>query len=170
MIERLQEQSEAREEVIAIVVFMAFAVEGYLNFLGSDIVRFWAEIERISWRKKIEVIHLATLNKQADWSSQELAFAEKLFKLRDRLAHGKHELVRHGPFGSREDAQALLDRFGQQPEWYLRLDRAWILGTAVPSFEALMSYLGRLAADDPDGHRTIAMLGGVVEEPDQQGP
>lgn len=126
------------------VVLMAFLVEAYVNSLGARKIVAWDAIERIPWRNKIELLH-AHANQKADWSREPLAFATELFKVRDKLAHGKPERIHNrdlkvpdGHTYSSATVPVLADR--SEPKWYKRIDRAWILASR-PKLEALLAYL-----------------------------
>jgi hypothetical protein len=130
-------------DVTPFAVFMAFSVEAYLNSIGFRVVPFWEKIERISWRKKIEILH-SIADRKPEWGQQPLQFAQELFDLRDRLAHGKPEVLLTVPYATREEAYAVHARPDiEQPEWYRRLDRTWAV-SAKAQFNRLMVYLGAL--------------------------
>ncbi len=39
------------------VVFLAFAIESYLNTLGARAIPFWDEMERLPWKSKVAALH-----------------------------------------------------------------------------------------------------------------
>ena len=74
-------------------VFAAFAVEAFLNHIGRQKIRAWADIERrLGPREK-----LLLLRQVAHWSVDEsrrpFQTLRKMLQLRDALAHGKTETV-----------------------------------------------------------------------------
>ena len=122
---------------------MAFSVEAYLNTIGFKVVQFWETIERISWREKVEILH-SVAGREPQWGREPLQFAQELFRLRDRLAHGKPEQLRSAPFPTLEAANAAIHAPSlEEPEWYRRLDRAWAVA-AKARFTRLMTYLAAL--------------------------
>jgi hypothetical protein len=74
----------------AATVFFAFTFEAYLNHVGAEELTFWAEVDRISYQKKLSVLskHLGFAK---DLSKPPLKTILELFKLRDALAHGRTE-------------------------------------------------------------------------------
>lgn len=74
----------------AAMVFMAFTFEAYLNHVGSEEIPFWEEIEKISWRRKLQVIS-KHLKHSLDMSCSPMQGIAELFRFRDYLAHGRTE-------------------------------------------------------------------------------
>lgn len=151
MISHLEKRPHSQAELLPVIVFMAFTVEAYLNSLGARHVEFWDQIERIPWRKKVEVLHLHA-GQKANWGDKPLQYAAELFSLRDRLAHGKPELV-HGPVCiSRMEAEAKLNGDMLDPPWFKRISGPW-LGAARGSFHDLMRHLSELYSLEPADHQ-----------------
>ena len=69
-------------------VFYAFAFEAYLNHVGAEELPFWAEIDRISYFKKLNVIS-KHLGLEADQGKPPFQIIRELFELRNMLAHGR---------------------------------------------------------------------------------
>lgn len=141
MISQLEKRPHSAAELLPVVVFMAFTVEAYLNSLGARKIEFWDEIERIPWRNKIKVLHLHA-GKEADWGSKQLQYAAKLFALRDKLAHGKPEVVAGPICESRQEVEEKLLEM-VNPPWLKELSAGW-LKTARTDFRELMNYLSGL--------------------------
>jgi len=133
---------DPRLEITPFAVFMAFSVEAYLNSIGFRVVQFWETIERIPWRDKVEILHSVS-GREPKWGEEPLQFVQELFRLRDRLAHGKPELLRSVPYASRESAHAAVGPLVEEPEWYRRLDQAWAVSAKV-RFNRAMVYFGAL--------------------------
>jgi hypothetical protein len=72
----------------ASAVFCAFTFEAYLNHVGYEEVQYWDEIEKISYRSKLKVIS-AHLGVKIDESRRPFQTIIELFRLRDKLAHGR---------------------------------------------------------------------------------
>ena len=142
MISQLERRTHSTAELLPVVVFMAFTVEAYLNSLGARNIEFWDQIERIPWRKKVEVLHLRA-GKGIDWGSKPLQYATQLFALRDKLAHGKPEVIAGPVCASRQEAEDKL--FGEManPPWLSALSDDW-LATARDRFRNLMNHLSDL--------------------------
>ena len=140
MLEKTPENKKL--DITPFAVFMAFSVEAYLNSIGNRVVDYWDIIERISWRDKIEILHKIA-NKKPVWGEEPLQFINHLFKIRDKLAHGKPEKVRSEPFQSRAEAETISPTHQYQPEWYKKLDRDWAI-SAKEKFRISMKYLGSL--------------------------
>jgi len=131
-----------RTKITPVVVFMAFSIEAYLNSIGTRVAPFWDIIERIAWRQKVEVLH-SLAGTRPNWGEEPLRFVTELFRLRDRLAHGKPEQVRSGPYSSATEVNAALRSELEEPRWYRDLDRAWAT-SAKEKFRTAMLYLGAL--------------------------
>lgn len=142
MISQLEKREHSLGELLPVVVFMAFTLEAYLNSLGSRHIEFWDQIERIPWRKKVEVLHIHA-GKELDWGSKHLQYASQLFALRDKLAHGKAEVMEGPTCVSLEEAQDKLAGEMLNPPWLNAVASGW-LGTARGRFRALMTHFSDL--------------------------
>jgi len=131
-----------RTEITPVVVFMAFSIEAYLNSIGTRVAAFWDIIERITWRQKVEVLH-SLAGPRPRWGAEPLQFISELFRLRDRLAHGKPEQVRSRPYSSAVEVDTALRSALEEPQWYRDLDLAWAT-SAKEKFRTAMVYLGAL--------------------------
>ncbi len=69
-------------------VFFAFAFEAYLNHVGDDELKFWAEIDRISYDSKLTVLS-EHLGFEVDKSRRPFQTIRELFDLRNAFAHGR---------------------------------------------------------------------------------
>lgn len=159
MYANLEGNSSIKMPLTPFVVFLAFAIESYANSIGARMIDFWDEIERLPWRNKIEILHKKA-EKRPDWGKDPLQFAIDVFKLRDRLAHGKMELVCGPIFPSATEAQQY-DPFAQklQPKWYADLTKDWVI-QGKERFFKLMLYLGALF-DLPESDYLKISSGGV---------
>lgn len=79
LFEQLEADKESDKNLVPIVVFTAFAIESYLNSIGSRNINFWEEIERIPWRKKIEILHKIS-GKKPEWGKDPLQLACDVFR------------------------------------------------------------------------------------------
>jgi hypothetical protein len=80
-------------QFLASLVFTAFALEAYLNWLGEKVFRHWEYMNRLSPLEKLQLLsdHL-----QIDLSlgSRPLQTVKALFKFRNSVAHAKPELLK----------------------------------------------------------------------------
>lgn len=151
MISQLEQRPHAKAELLPVVVFMAFTVEAYVNSLGARHIDFWDQIERISWRNKVEILHVHA-GQRADWGGKQLQYAAELFSLRDRLAHGKPEFVRGPICVSQMEAEEKLSGDMLDPPWFRKISGPWLAG-ARGSFRDLMRHLSGLYSLDPADHQ-----------------
>jgi hypothetical protein len=140
------EQDRKSVPLIPVAIFTAFAIEAYLNSLGSRKLPFWDEVERLPWRNKVAILHKAA-DRPMDWSKDPLQFASEVFSLRDRLAHGKPERVLGPVFEDEGRANAFVADIDlmhkMQPEWFNKLTFEWVM-QGKERFRVLMTYLGSL--------------------------
>jgi hypothetical protein len=129
-------------QLIPIIVFMAFSIEAYVNNLGFRYISDWNEKERNPWKDKIKSLHKAK-GISASWSSGPLAFASSLFKIRDRLAHGKPEHIEGPSFDSIQEAQNHIASSDFDPDWFSALGTKWYQESQKQFFE-LLEYLAVL--------------------------
>jgi len=133
----LEKSGGKKQDLTPFVVFLAFSIESYLNSLGARNIKFWDDLERLPWKSKIEILHKTT-DQKADWGKEPLQFAAEVFKLRDKLAHGKAERV-----VAKDNDLVPVDSRDLVPEWYKGINIEWVL-EAKGRFRTLMVYLGSL--------------------------
>ena len=93
LLERGKEQEGASfHQFMASLVFTAFTLEAYLNWLGGKLFPHWSYLERLSPKEKIEVISdqlgVTVNNGQRPWQT-----VKPLFGFRNDIAHGKPEVI-----------------------------------------------------------------------------
>lgn len=154
MISQLEKSPHSPAELLPVVVFMAFTVEAYLNSLGARHIEFWDQIERIPWRKKVEVLHLHA-GRKLDWGGKPLQYATKLFTLRDKLAHGRAEVVEGPLCASLQEAGEKIAKEMLNPPWLNELAAGW-LGAARERFGNLMMHLSALYGLSPSDYKLHA--------------
>ncbi len=162
MYAQLERDSGTRIELTPIVVFLAFAIESYLNSIGARQVEIWDELERLPWKKKVAILH-KTAKRSIDWGKDPLQFATEVFALRDRLAHGKPERVVGPVFNNQDDANRFLNSQDLQPDWYSKITREWVM-EAKERFRLLMIYLGGLFGLHESDHLLAATGGLLVDD------
>ncbi len=157
----MERDSAARIEPTPIVVFLAFAIESYLNSIGARQLEIWNELERLPWKKKVKILH-KTAGRSIDLSEDPLQFATEVFALRDRLAHGKPERVVGPVFNNQDDANRFLTQ-DLQPDWYNQITREWVM-KAKDRFRLLMIYLGSLFGFHESDHLRLGSGGMLVDD------
>lgn len=151
-IEKSQEELEPYE-LLPALVFAAFTIEAYINSVGSRKVEFWNQLERLPWKNKVEILH-STAGVQADWSQDPLQLAIQLFKIRDRLAHGKEESITGPQCRTYIEAKSALLVGYLQPQWFALVTKDWVIGTRQRMI-SLLQHLGTihgLHSDDFQAH------------------
>lgn len=159
MYANLERQTDVRVELTPIVVFIAFSIESYLNSIGARKIEIWDELERLSWKKKVSILH-KTAKKHADWGQDPLQFCTEVFKLRDKLAHGKPERVVGPAVADHREAHQLAITGELQPDWYRSITREWVM-EGKERFRLLMLYLGDLYGFHESDH-LLSSTGGVL--------
>jgi hypothetical protein len=75
------------------LIHSAFTHEAFLNSLGPKVISFWDELDRLPVAKKLKII-CKRLGYRPDYGSRPYQTLGKLFRFRNRLAHGRDEVVR----------------------------------------------------------------------------
>ncbi|MFZ3262459.1 MAG: hypothetical protein WA172_00525 [Terriglobales bacterium] len=76
----------------ASLIFRAFALEAFLNWIGPHIIPHWKYLERLTPREKLDL--LADIIKvKPDYGARPWQIVKDLFDFRNTLAHGKPENV-----------------------------------------------------------------------------
>lgn len=158
----LEKEQPKKLPLAPVVVFLAFSIESYLNSLGARSIPFWDEIERLPWKSKVNVLH-TTADRDPDWGQDPLQFATEVFRLRDKLAHGKPERVLGPKLPDYAEPEKMLVGEALQPDWYKSITLEWVLA-AKGRFHALMVYLGALFEYDESDHLHSASGGIFVED------
>lgn len=158
----LETDDSKRLELTPFVVFLAFSIESYLNSIGARKLTIWGEVERLPWRSKVEILHKIA-GATPEWGKEPLQFATEVFRLRDKLAHGKPERVVGPVEADYETARAASSRSNLEPEWYRGITRAWVL-EAKERFRRLMSYLGGLFDLHESDHLRLSTGGVLIDD------
>jgi hypothetical protein len=163
MYAQLERGTSSPTELTPIVVFLAFSVESYLNSIGARKLAIWDELERLSWKNKITILH-KTVGKLPVWGKDPLQFANEVFSLRDKLAHGKPERVVGPKFRTHAEAAPYINRPQLhpelQPEWYRKITKDWVM-EAKERFRLLMIYLGGMF-DLHESDHLLSSTGGLL--------
>jgi len=148
-----------RRPLTPIVVFMAFSIEAYVNSIGEKRVPFWSEVERLSWRRKVNILHTVT-GKETEWEAEPLRLASEVFKIRDKLAHGRSERVMGPRTSDRDEALKWTHTDRLVPPWLEPIDLSWIIASKA-RFNILMTYLGELFGS-PSSDHLLSSVGGIL--------
>lgn len=82
------ENKGSHYQIMASLIFTAFALEAYLNHVGQRVFRCWHALERLSPQGKMSII-AEKLNVKIDSSKRPFQTIKNLFDFRNELAHGK---------------------------------------------------------------------------------
>lgn len=157
---QFEKRQFSKPELLPFVVFMAFSVEAYLNSVGARNIKFWDDLERLPWRQKVSILH-KNVGVNLDWGKEPLQFAADVFRMRDRLAHGKPETVLGPICADTQNANRHFLNGDLEPEWYKALTVDWI-ADAKDRYHHLMTYLGQLYGFHESDHLHSAS-GGFIE-------
>jgi hypothetical protein len=81
-------------QFVGSLVFSAFTFEAFLNHIGAHLFSSWSEQERtLSHRAKLALIS-EKLDFEIDYGRLPWQIISKLFGFRDKIAHGKNEVLR----------------------------------------------------------------------------
>jgi hypothetical protein len=72
------------------LVFRAFALESFLNWLGYNLVPHWKYLERLKPREKLDLL-TDLIHVTPDYGSRPWQIVKELFDFRNEIAHGKPE-------------------------------------------------------------------------------
>ena len=80
-------------QFLASIVFTAFTLEAFLNHMGEHLFSLWPEMEKLAPKAKLLLI-CEKLNIEVDFSRLPWQIIPKLFGVRNKIAHGKNELLK----------------------------------------------------------------------------
>ncbi len=89
----------------ASLVFRAFYLEAFLNWLGQRIVPHWSYLERLKPKEKLDLLN-GLIDLTPDYGSHPWQIVKDLFTFRNYLAHGKTEILQTE---SEENVDEILD-------------------------------------------------------------
>ena len=85
-----EEERASFHQFMGSLVFTAFTLEAYLNWLGDKLFPHWRYLERLNPREKLEVI-TDQLSLNVDFGGRPWQVMKDLFNFRNDIAHGKPE-------------------------------------------------------------------------------
>jgi len=80
--------AESRYQLMASLIFTAFALEAFLNHIGQNIFKCWEELEKLSPSGKLNLI-AEKLEIEKDDGKRPFQTVIELFRFRNEVAHGK---------------------------------------------------------------------------------
>jgi len=101
-----QENAEgSAHQFRASLVFRAFALEAYLNWLGPQLIPHWQYLERLKPREKLDLL-TDLMKVKPNYGSRPWQIVRELFDFRNTLGHGKPESLE---MESLENSREFLD-------------------------------------------------------------
>lgn len=79
-------------QFLASIVFRAFTLEAFLNHVGEEIFVSWSDLERLSTKGKLNVV-AEKIGLRPNYGSMPWQIEPKLTGLRNKVVHGKNELI-----------------------------------------------------------------------------
>ena len=138
---------------LAAVVFSAFSIEAVLNDIGEQKLGFWPIVEpRLSWRLKLDLI-AHELNFKPDFGARPYQTLSVLFKLRDKIAHGRSVEIE----SSYMHEQGKPDPFDRMdPDWLKACADDEAVAKVIEDATKIINELGEKAGFDPSYSATIS--------------
>ena len=100
-----QNKEGSAHQFRASLIFRAFCIEAFLNWLGLELIPHWNYLERLKPGEKLDLLadHIQV---NPDYGSRPWQIVNELFRFRNTLAHGKPEDLEHE---SEEDLRDVLE-------------------------------------------------------------
>ena len=83
-------------DTVSSLLFSAFTFEAPLNHIGSKVIPYWDEFERLPRKNKSNIL-LKHLNMAPDFGKRPFQSLHALYLFRDGVAHGRDEHISFGP-------------------------------------------------------------------------
>jgi len=83
----------SRYYLISAGVFVALTAEAFFNDLGSRVIPFWGQLQRLDPREKAEVLNIELFNDKADWSVGPFQSVAAALGFRRALAYAHAETL-----------------------------------------------------------------------------
>jgi hypothetical protein len=139
LIENLKEKRPGwHYEAMACNVSAAFKCEALLNEIGDRFIKGWVNVERLSWRNKLDLI-AAHFDWKPEYGSRPLQTVVALFRARDQVAHAKPIVLKSDALekGTREE----LRRRHPQTDW----EKLCTIDFAVLAYEETEQFANMIA-------------------------
>jgi hypothetical protein len=101
-----KEKRGSAHQFRASLVFRAFYLEAFLNWLGQHLVPHWSYLERLRPREKLDLLN-DLIKVTPNYGSRPWQIVGEIYAFRNTLAHGKPERIKTE---SVEDLNEFLDR------------------------------------------------------------
>ena len=98
-----QKAESSAHQFRASVIFRAFALEAFLNWVGPQLITHWKYLERLKPQEKLELL-ADLIQVKPDYGSRPWQIVKDLFKFRNAIAHGKHEDLEDEGYEDWQDA------------------------------------------------------------------
>lgn len=92
-------------ECLGSILLSAFRFEGLLNQLGYQTIPFWDEIERISWRKKFNIL-CEYFSISVDTNERPFHTIVELYSFRNEFVHPKPRVLKEKQVFKRKDIKS----------------------------------------------------------------
>jgi hypothetical protein len=96
-----EEPKDAYWLTMSSLLLSAFTFEAYLNHLGAERIKFWAEIESIKLLDKFRAL-CKELDYDADFSRRPCQTLRPLIRFRNAIAHGKSKVLTDTGYSTEE--------------------------------------------------------------------
>ncbi len=109
-----ENQVGSYHQFLGSIVFTAFTLEAFLNHVGNAIFESWSDLERLSPKGKINII-CEKLEIEPNFGETPWRIAPEIFGIRNKVAHGKNELLR-------DEKMLSIDNYDERMGEMLRAD------------------------------------------------
>lgn len=99
-----QPKESSAHEFRASLIFRAFYVEAFLNWLGPQLIPHWKYLERLKPREKLDLL-ADLIQVKPDYGGRLWQIVKELFEFRNAVAHGEPETLKSESY---EDLNAFL--------------------------------------------------------------
>ena len=96
------------------IVFTAFALEAFLNHVGETLFSSWPDLEKLTPKGKINVIAEKLLI-DVHYGTAPWQVVPEIFGFRNKVAHGKNELLKDERMLSVDSYDELMDEILRAP-------------------------------------------------------
>ena len=98
----------AAHQFRASLVFRAFYLEAFLNWLGPKLISHWRYLERLSPREKLDLL-ADQIQLKPDYGTRPWQVVKDIFGFRNTIAHGKPEELEDETYQNLEDYLSSVD-------------------------------------------------------------
>lgn len=149
-------------QLMASLTFSAFSFESFINYIGKDRLKFWDEIERIRFFDKVAILY-DDLNIDFDKSRRPMQTINELFDFRNKMAHGRSEVLIPKEKITWEDLDNESDKLKADWEKFITLKNA---ERALQDIETQFEEIALAAGLEPHPHWFPSMITGSMPPKD----